>query len=179
MSTLRKYALPAAAVVLAAGGAAFLLTRSAPPAPGPPAAPPADVNPGWTAAAETDPVEVFQRAFWRRPEEEDRILKAERVQWSADRDGVRKWQWFLAVQPGPGLEGWLRDSNPFSLRKAESYHAATDSALSRRPAWFPEQAAAGEWDIFRGGTMTLLFRKADRQLFATDAGGGFTEPARR
>lgn len=171
----RPLLLLGAALASAAAGLAFwlLLPRTQTQ---PPPAPPPDVKPEWSAAVETQGVEVFQRAFWRRPSPEDRILHAERIQWSASAGGVRKWQWFLAVEPGPALLKWLRETNPFSLQQTTTYEAARDSGQTQRPAWFPATAGA-PWEIQRGGTMTLLFDLKSNRLYATDAGHGFTRPA--
>jgi hypothetical protein len=44
----------------------------------------------------TDAEEIFKRAFWRRPENDDKLLHALRHEWS-DADGLQRWQWFLVV----------------------------------------------------------------------------------
>ena len=64
---------------------------------------------------DTDPGEIFQRAFWRSPSADDRIVHAERREWSNDDNGVRHWEWFLEVEPGDKLVSWLREENPFRL----------------------------------------------------------------
>ncbi|MES2709910.1 MAG: hypothetical protein V4726_25155 [Verrucomicrobiota bacterium] len=117
----------------------------------------------------TDPATVFQKAFWRRPTPQDRILHAERREWT-DGDGLSKWQWFLAVEPSPELVKYLREDNAFGLIPAGSGSAG---AVSRAPAWFPEKTDG--FDILQNaaGTMTLLFSKTANQLYATDSGGGF------
>ena len=55
----------------------------------------------------SDPLTVFQKAFWRRPEDEDLMLHAERREWSTKADVVRHWQWFIACRPGPEMLDWL------------------------------------------------------------------------
>ena len=50
--------------------------------------------------------EVFQKAFWKRPTDDDRILHAERREWSGE-DGISRWQWFIAVQPSRQLTAYL------------------------------------------------------------------------
>ncbi|MFT5191293.1 MAG: hypothetical protein ACI9DF_006049 [Verrucomicrobiales bacterium] len=47
-------------------------------------------------------IEVFQRAFWKRPTSEDKILHAERREWTGD-DGQLQWHWFLVVELSPEL----------------------------------------------------------------------------
>ena len=64
-------------------------------------APPPEEN--VTLRTNDDPQEVFQRAFWRRPTADERILHAERREWVSEEDGVRRWQWFLAVEPSGAL----------------------------------------------------------------------------
>jgi hypothetical protein len=119
-------------VFLLAGGTAGILiasvkrVESVPPA----ASTLAQASDGMTLTTITDPVLVFQKAFWRRPARDD--LNAERREWSTSADGVRQWRWFLAVKPGPALREWLA-GNPFSLGETSS-PADLDSA----PAWFPK-----------------------------------------
>jgi len=38
----------------------------------------------------TDPTLVFQKAFWRRPDSHDKILHAERREWSEQGKGSKK-----------------------------------------------------------------------------------------
>ena len=64
---------------------------------------------------ENDPAKVFQRAFWASPTDDDEILHAERREWS-DAQGLRKWQWFLVVEPSAPLLKRLRDDNVFGIR---------------------------------------------------------------
>lgn len=63
-------------------GLIVFLTRTPPPDV------PSDTSPTTTLS---DPVAVFQRAFWKRPAADDKILHAERREWSGA-DGVQKWQ---------------------------------------------------------------------------------------
>lgn len=115
----------------------------------------------------TDFTEVFQRAFWKRPAADDRILHAERREWS-DTAGVKRWQWFIAVEPSSQLVKYLRDDNAFSLTPA-----AVVPEMVEAPAWFAYRAA--DVDVLQAphGNMRLLFSKSKRLLLATDSGGGF------
>jgi hypothetical protein len=62
----------------------------------PPPSPPAS-QPAGTLAVKTDDADIFRRAFWRRPDPGDRILHAERREWTRDvSQGISQWQWFLA-----------------------------------------------------------------------------------
>ena len=150
---------------LAAAAAIALIGYRAHRPDGPDSARPPDPNP--PTATLTDPVEVFQKAFWKRPAATDKILHAERREWS-DANGLTQWQWFIAVQPSPELVKHLREDNAFGLvpdtRMPE---------LKAAPPWFPPTADAGEGLRSPSGSMLLWFRSSDGQLFATDAGGGF------
>ena len=153
-----KPALCVLAVVGLAGLGWLLATRPAPPPERSAASPTATLS---------DPVAVFQRAFWKRPAADDTILHAERREWSGA-DGVQKWQWFIAVEPSAALLKYLRDDNAFSLVPATSAPAITDA-----PAWFA--FPPGDVDILLAphGNLRLFFSKTKRRLYATDAGAGF------
>lgn len=166
---MKKSIIASAGLTVSAVVSLLLLRREPAPQAGPE---PADLKPGWSAAVNEDTTAVFQRAFWRKPGAGDRILHAERVEWSDPADGVAKWQWFLVVEPGQELDGWLRQENPFSLQKAARYAAEEDSKNARRPAWFPAIAGGADCEILRTGRMTLIFNTAERRLFATDSGYG-------
>jgi hypothetical protein len=115
----------------------------------------------------TDPVEVFQKAFWKRPAAADTILHAERREWS-DANGLTQWQWFIAVQPSPELVKHLREDNAFGLVPGTRWPELKDA-----PSWFSPGAESGQVLRSPSGSMLLWFRQSDGQLFATDAGGGF------
>jgi hypothetical protein len=115
----------------------------------------------------SDPTEVFQKAFWKRPTANDHILHAERREWS-DAHGVKQWQWFIAVQPSPELVKHLRDDNAFNLRRSKGLQPVENS-----PEWFRFKADGAEAFEAPRGTMQLSFRASDNVLYATDAGGGF------
>lgn len=123
----------------------------------------------------TDNAAVFQKAFWRRPGEDDRILHAERREWR-DGEGVSQWQWFLAVEPSPALVKHLREDNAFGLapdKSGSAPDAGPAGSFHQAPAWFP--AAADGFDVFHSpsGGLRLLFSKSANQLYATDSGHGF------
>ena len=114
-----------------------------------------------------NPREVFEKAFWKRPTAEDRILNAERREWS-DSKGIQQWQWFIAVQPSPQLLKHLRDENAFSLVPSSS-----PKSIDNAPDWFAFSAANTEAMHSPGGSMKFIFNKSTNTLYATDSGGGF------
>lgn len=154
------------ALALLAGLGVFVATRWPSPAPVPV---PAPASP--TAAPPTttllDPVAVFQRAFWQRPSAADRILHAERREW-ATAAGVQKWQWFLVVEPSPGLVKHLRDDNAFSLMSA-----ATAPSIHSAPPWFTFPPEEFDVLIAPHGNLRLCFSRTQSLLYASDDGGGF------
>jgi hypothetical protein len=163
-----RYFVIAAAVILVVAAAAVL--RKSPEIA--PAAKPTTT----TATADdmslmtaTDPTLVFQKAFWRSPASDDQILHAERREWSAE-DGVKKWQWFIAVKPGPQLLAWLK-SNPFSLAPLKS--APT---FEKPPAWFPKTSTDFQFQQNTEARLTLMLSADQKQLYATDSGFGFGPP---
>jgi hypothetical protein len=123
----------------------------------------------------TDPAQVFQKAFWKRPTAEDQILHAERREWQ-DKDGLSKWQWFIAVKPSPALVDHLITDNAFMLVKAAK-PLPTDL-----PEWFQPPAEAVTTYTNPNGTFHILWDKEKNLLQATDSGSGFRpgapEPAR-
>ncbi len=123
-----------------------------------------------TLRTNDDPQDVFQRAFWRRPTAEDRILHAERREWVSEKDGVRRWQWFLAVEPGAALDQWLREDNAFGLAKVAHF-----DGFARSPSWFPKKGELTQCEIHQatGNKMTLIFDSKKKVLYAADAGHGF------
>lgn len=116
---------------------------------------------------ENDPVKIFQRAFWASPTSEDKILHAERREWSGA-DGLEKWQWFVVVQPSPGLLKRLRDDNAFGL-----FPAASAATIDNAPDWF--RFDADEVSVLKSprAKLQLIFSKNHRMLYATDSGLGF------
>lgn len=117
----------------------------------------------------TDGVDIFQKAFWRRLDSEDRILHAERREW-ADAEGVRKWQWFLEIEPSPALIKNLRESNHLALTPTSSAEIPADA-----PGWF--SFLPNEMDTLKrsGGSLQLCFNKKGTRLYATERGVGFTK----
>jgi hypothetical protein len=116
---------------------------------------------------ENEPVRIFQRAFWVRPTRSDKILHAERSEWK-DADGVRRWQWFLVVEPSDALLKRLRDDNAFGL-----IPAAAASPPSDAPEWFVFNMA--EVSVLKApqGKLQLIFSNDKHTLYATDSGHGF------
>lgn len=120
---------------------------------------------------ENDPGKIFQRAFWANPTGEDKILHAERREWS-DADGVQKWQWFLVVEPSPALLKRLRDDNAFGLAPASSATLMVDA-----PEWFvfkPKEVCVLHAPQAK---LQLIFSKDNHTLFASDSGLGFSRSA--
>lgn len=128
------------------------------------------------AAVKIEPAEVFRRAFWQLPGAGDKILHAERREW-ADADGVKKWQWFLVVEPSPELVKYLREDNAFGLLPARTHPEIADA-----PSWFAIRSE--EVDVLQApqGNLRLFFSKTKRLLHATSNGTGFRpgapEPAK-
>lgn len=119
----------------------------------------------------TDATEVFQRAFWKRPTEQDEILHAERREW-ADGDGVDRWQWFIAVDPSAELARYLHEQNPFSMSPPKRDVALPMDEL---PDWFPSSVDGYEVTQTADGQMIFLLRPDDGRLFATSQGRGFAK----
>ena len=119
----------------------------------------------------TDTVEIFKRAFWRRPAPEDEILHAERQEWS-DAEGLQRWRWFLVVKASPALVKNLREENAFRLLPSESVPPPGDA-----PGWFAFQAENFELLQSPDRSMHLFFSKSDNTLYASAAGRGFTRGA--
>jgi len=130
----------------------------------------------------TDPALVFQKAFWKRPTPEDQILHAERREWQ-DKDGLSKWQWFIAVKPSPALVDHLITDNAFMLTVApHSNGAASRQQDQSTPQWFAQPTETHQVLTNPNGTFHLLWDKKKNLLHATDSGSGFRpgapEPAK-
>jgi hypothetical protein len=127
--------------------------------------------PGTTLQTTGDAQEIFRRAFWREPSTADQILHAERREWISETDGVRRWQWFLCVKPGPELAEWLRTENPFLTLPIDP---STYQPPATSPDWFAA-ASTQTAEIHRNSDsgLTLLFDPKNNLLHATDAGHGF------
>ena len=119
----------------------------------------------------TNATEVFQRAFWKRPTENDNILHAERREW-ADGDGVDRWQWFIAVDPSVELARYLHEQNPFSM---SSPKAAVVLPKDQLPEWFPTSPEDYTVQQTADGQMTFLVDPESGRLFATSQGRGFAK----
>lgn len=168
-------AFAAAAALLALGAALYWKSTSTPPPPAPaPVVPklPANAAPN-SVALERDHTAVFQRAFWRRPAADDRILHAERRDSLDGSSGVEKWQWFIAVQPSPAFREWFFKDNPFELVPVAPDAPAPE--LASPPAWFPPAAELTRLARHRNreGRYLVFHDLANNRLYATDAGGGF------
>ena len=163
-----KRLLVATAVALLAV-AAYFLAKPRKPEP-PPAAKITMPMPVPPTATITNQVEVFKRAFWRPPAPGDKILHAERREWS-DEAGVKKWQWFIAVEPSAELLKYVREDNAFGLAPTKAETIDKDA-----PAWFAFKS--DEVDVLGSrGRLRLIFSKSGNTLYATDSGGGFNPGA--
>ncbi|MGY8688966.1 MAG: hypothetical protein ACKVHP_14690, partial [Verrucomicrobiales bacterium] len=112
-------------------------------------------GPSESLAVKTDQADIFRRAFWRRPDATDKIFHAERREWTEDgAEGLSRWQWFLAVETGPGLRKWLREDNAFGVQPADTI------VIHEAPTWFPRDI--GNFEIHlsdAGGTLVFLFSR--------------------
>jgi hypothetical protein len=118
--------------------------------------------------------EVFRRAFWREPAADDQILHAERREWVAEGDGIRRWQWFITVRPGPELR-----NNLLEIGSIFPLHPTSDrppvELLKQAPAWFPRDASP-QATCHRNneGTFWLIDDPQNNLIHATDQGSGFS-----
>ena len=166
----KRFLIPAAGVLLAIGGIVYFLQQTA--------RPPEKSQSGLDRLAlttYTDPALVFQKAFWRRPDSADKILHAERREWSQQGKDVREWQWFLAVNPSPNLAEWLK-TNPFSLPVSNDLYKYEEAAP--KPDWFPNDFVGFEIHKAPQGRFVLLFSAEKNLLYAMDSGAGFAPPTR-
>lgn len=164
----KRFLLPAAGVLLAIGIIVFI-TQKPPKPPEVPQSPSDQL----VLNTSTDPTLVFQKAFWRRPDSNDKILHAERREWSEQGKDVREWQWFLAVQPSPGLSEWLQ-TNPFSLSPSNEPIKYNEAAP--KPDWFPSDFSGFEILKAPQGRLVMIFSAEKNLLFAMDSGAGFAPP---
>jgi hypothetical protein len=137
--------------------------------------------PGLGAADQKwDPAEIFRRAFWRHPAATDRIIRGARFEWKASDGSLERWQWFLELNPGPDLLGFLRDPENFGLIPAPTGNMTRGGAEApgSAPAWFTPARSAAGFEVLQNpqGGLTLHYRAADNTLFATDTGHGFATP---
>ena len=157
-------------VIGIATAAVFAMRRSAPPE-----VDPATLHEG-TLASAWSPEEVFQKALRRRPASDDRIVHAERREWTKDpAAGISRWQWFLEIEPGSALKGWLRGQNPFSVQVAGP---EVMKKVGGPPSWFPAQC--DEFEILAGGStgsLVLMWSRDGKTLYATSSGEGFAPVA--
>ena len=121
----------------------------------------------------TNVTEVFQRAFWKRPTENDKILHAERREW-ADGDGVDRWQWFIAVDPSVELARYLNEQNPFSMSAPKDVVVLPAEQV---PEWFPKSADGFTVQQTADRQMIFLFELDSGRLFAASQGRGFAKAA--
>jgi hypothetical protein len=140
---------------------------------------------GQTVTITRSPEEIFRRAFWRRPTPADRIVRADRREWSDQDQGVQRWQWFIQINPSPDLLRALRDPEIFGLASATTAkspahpaHPADPAHPASAPLWFPTAAQLAGCEILQSpsGGLTAYYRAAGNVLFATDSGRGFAPP---
>jgi hypothetical protein len=130
-------------------------------------------NNGLVLTTYTDPTMIFQKAFWRRPDSGDKILHAERREWSDRAKEVREWQWFLVVKPSPALTEWFQ-TNPFSLTSSKQPMDNKDSVP--KPEWFPKDFSGFDVQKAPHGHLVMIFSAEKNLLYAMDSGAGFTSP---
>lgn len=165
---MKRFGLIAAALGLT--GLAYVYGPGRRPSPAP-ADPPVSQLPASRAAVEIDPAEIFRRALRQPPGTGDKILHAERREWT-DAAGLKRWQWFLVVEPSPELVKYLREDNAFGL-----VPGSAGLLDSEAPSWFVFKS--DDFSIFRSphSGMRLMFSKTEGVLYATDSGRGFTKGA--
>ena len=118
-----------------------------------------------------DATELFQRAFWKRPSPSEKILHAERREWTAETGDVRRWQWFLAIEPSAGFVEDLK--NRFSLEPG----IMDAQKFSTAPKWFRNALTTSATILRTRDDSMILVQSADQKLLlATGAGGGFSLP---
>ena len=164
----KRFLIPVAGVLLAIVVIVFL-TQKPPKPPEIPQSPSGQL----VLNKSTDPTLVFQKAFWLRPAGDDKILHAERREWSEQGKDVREWQWFIAVQPSPGLSEWLQ-TNPFSLSPSTEPLEYKEAAA--KPDWFPNDFSGFEILKAPQGRLILIFSAEKNLLYAMDSGAGFAPP---
>lgn len=118
-------------------------------------------------AIQTDPVEVFQKAFWKRPTDADKILHAERREWTEVGD-IKKWEWFLVVEPSPTLFKYLIEENAFNLPASQTAPPPVGA-----PTWFKYDSTQFQTIGATRAGLKISFDKTTKLLYATDSGGGF------
>jgi hypothetical protein len=160
----KRLILPVLLIAALAAAAWFLFRAQRP------AAPP-ETTPAESLEKSFPPELVFRRAFWRRPAPDDRILHADRREWS-DAQGVTRWQAFLAVEPGPALREWLA-TNPFSLATVPS----PAREIPNPPDWFPKNLDGFTIQKSPVGNTAILTAAGGSPVYFTDHGKGFARPA--
>ena len=172
MKPPKSSALIAVTAVAAAGLAWGLLRPNAtPPAlPEQPAPKAAVVEPPTKTL--TDGPALFRRAFWKKATDADKILHAERREWG-EGEGLKKWQWFLVVEPSAELLKYLRDPNTYGLSPAPDL-----AAVEGTPDWFTFNAADFETMRVSTGNMRISFHRTKPLIYANDFGSGFTAGAK-
>ncbi|WP_438481279.1 hypothetical protein [Oleiharenicola lentus] len=136
--------------------------------------------PGETLTVSKEEVEIFRRAFWWHPSKGDKILHAERREWSEANASVTRWQWFIKIRPSSELLRDLRRAETFGLTEVDKPKPWSQVAPLPLPTWFP-QAPDTPFEILQtaSGEFTVLYRPSDNTLYATDHGRGFAPAAPR
>lgn len=122
---------------------------------------------GLPTTTSSDPVEVFQRAFWKHPAATDEIIHAERREWE-DAESVTRWQWFIQVKPSPELVRHLITENAFNL-----VPASEPPSVESAPGWFHATSKTARTLRSTGAQMLIIFDQENNIITATDTGGGF------
>lgn len=172
MTTPQKYIFALGVVVVAGLVWAFLPESATPPPPAPPSSVIKKTAAEPPTKTITDGPVLFQRAFWKKATAADKILHAERREWG-EGEGLKKWQWFLVVEPSPELLKYLREENAFGITPATAIPAAEGT-----PDWFAYQEADVETLRTRTGSMRVSFHRTKPLIYATAFGAGFTPGAK-
>jgi hypothetical protein len=134
-------------------------------------------KPGESLVLEADAEEVFRRAFWRQPSDQDLIIHAERREWAETRNQhLNRWQWFIQLKPGSELLGILREDGKFDLKLSPTPRSW--SLLAPPPPWFPQRNALTGYQVYQSsrGGITVFHLPEKNLLFATDEGYGMASP---
>lgn len=165
----------AAVLLIGVGGLAWRIRseKDEEVEPGSPGSVEIPVGEGGALATTEDGPEIFRRAFWRHPSEEDRIHHAERREWS-EAGEVRRWQWFLAVEASPSLLDDLFKQNRFRLQPSTTFPGEGPGGA---PDWFPEEMDDLEIRQSPDESLVLLKERGNDLIYATGHGRGFAPGA--
>lgn len=119
-----------------------------------------------------DDVEVFQQAFWARPNADDEIAHAIRLSWIEGGD-VSGWRWFIQLKPSEQTIQRLINNNSFRLSRYTELPLPDQS-----PPWFQPNTTSACYSS-ESQDMNLYWDSSNRQLFGWGGGAGFQAAVRR